>query len=61
MEDDFVFPDYKTGNTQMLAEPSGDLEADGLGDEIFELNQDYGDVQIPADDLEYTVFPGHYY
>ena len=61
MEDDFVFPDYKAGNTQMLAEPSGDLRAKGLGDEIFELNQDYGDVQIPADDLEYTMFPGHYY
>ena len=72
MEDDFVFPDYKArnDNTQMLAEPtdnveaeepSDDLEADDVGDEIFELPQDYGDVQIQPDVLEYTMFPGHYY
>eukprot|EP00277_Geminigera_cryophila_P034829 CAMPEP_0173128194 /NCGR_PEP_ID=MMETSP1102-20130122/58321_1 /TAXON_ID=49646 /ORGANISM="Geminigera sp., Strain Caron Lab Isolate" /LENGTH=539 /DNA_ID=CAMNT_0014038115 /DNA_START=24 /DNA_END=1643 /DNA_ORIENTATION=- len=59
MEDDFVFPDYKS-TTQMLAAPN-DLESDDLGDEIFELPQDYGDVQVDPKDLEVQVFPGHYY
>jgi len=63
MEDDFVFPDYKS-STQMLfdsSDPNGNLESDDLGDEIFELPQDYGDVQVNPDDLEVQMFPGHYY
>ena len=48
-------------NVQMLVESNGDLEADDVGDEIFELPQDYGDVQMKPDNLEYTIFPGHYY
>jgi hypothetical protein len=60
MEDDFVYPDYKA-RPQMLVESNGDLEADDVGDEIFELPQDYGDVQVNPDQLEYTMFPGHYY
>ena len=35
--------------------------ADDVGDEIFELPQGQGDVQMQPSDLEYTIFPGHYY
>jgi hypothetical protein len=63
MEDDFVYPEYR-GSTQMLAEPEeseGEKEAGDLGDEIFELPQGQGDVQVLPGALETTFFPGHYY
>jgi hypothetical protein len=60
LDDDFVYPDYK-GGVQMLAERDGDLESDDVGDEIFELPQGQGDVQMDPNELEYTIFPGHYY
>jgi hypothetical protein len=60
MEDDFVFPNYKA-QTQMLAEPAGGAEGPELGDEIFELPQGQGDVQVEPHELETTMFPGHFY
>ena len=40
---------------------SGELEAGDLGDEVFELPRDYGDVQMDPAKLEPTIIHEQYY
>ena len=42
-------------------ESNGELQADDLGDEVFELPQDYGDVQMDPAKLEPTIMHEQYY